>query len=137
MDGKGISPLLASVILIAITASAGLALWRVISGRVAGTAGPDVQVLDASITVTPSVTVVSVTVKNTGDVRLENSTVTVYGEGGQALEIPLGTLEVGQTVSRDSVNPPASFLAGKEYAAVFRAGSGKGTLSRTFTILAR
>jgi len=135
MDAKGISPLLASIILIAITASVGLALWRVISGRVGGMTGPDIQVLDASISVTPSTTIVTVTVKNTGDVRLENCTVMVYGEDQLALSIPLGNLEVGQTASQDSVNPPVTFYAGKEYAAVFRATSVKGMLSRSFTIL--
>jgi|GEM_PF-6305245 len=141
MDERGISPLLASIIIVAIMASTGFALWRVISGRMRGVAGPDIQVLHASIFIYRDGASVSLTVKNTGDVMLENLSVTIYGENGLTWEHSLGPLEVGGRVSCESwvsyVYYPRLFLAGRDYTAVFRAYSSKGTLSKAFTILVR
>jgi flagellin-like protein len=137
MEQKGISPLVATLILLAITVSLGAVVYRVVMSRATSVAGPDIMVTESSIVSTPSVTVVSVTVKNTGDVDLENVEVRVYGEGGGVVRIWLGSLAVGAQSSGENVNPPVSFRPGNSYAAILRAQSTRGPLEKTFTIQAQ
>ncbi|MEM2618726.1 MAG: archaellin/type IV pilin N-terminal domain-containing protein [Candidatus Hadarchaeales archaeon] len=132
----GLSPLLATLILIAITFAVGLSLYTMTRGWGTKFAGAEVMVSDASIVVTQATTVVTVTLKNIGDVPLENVKARIYGEGGAALELQFGSLAVGQSLSKEAVNPSGiTFRPGQSYAGLVTASSAKGSLSRSFTIL--
>jgi flagellin-like protein len=113
---RAISPLLGTIILIAITVGAGLVIYNLFFST-AGTlsAQLNIQVVSIDIVKTSSQTLVSATIKNTGNKPITSCTVYVYGDSGTAT-LSLGSIEVGQTKSANVRNPSGfSVTAGKSY----------------------
>lgn len=137
-ETRGVSPLLASIILIAIVLAGGLAVWQLFfsTGKIIG------ETLDvlpsADIVKTQAVTLLTTTVKNAGTKHIENCTVTFYGDDNTNLVLELGAITPGGSVSEDETNPPNfSVSVGQSYPVKIwvRAPDGS-TITRIFTITA-
>lgn len=133
---RAVSPLLATVILIAITIAAGLVVYNLFFST-AGTISSqlNIQVVSIDIVKTSSTTLVSATIKNSGNKPITSCTVAVYGDSGTA-SLSLGAIEVGQTKSQSAVNPSGfSVTVGKTYPVEIVAQASDGsTFSKAFTV---
>jgi len=113
---RAISPLAATVILIAITLAAALLVYAIYNSFFsAQTKILRVEFTSASlIYVTDTVAYVKFSVKNVGTLIVTNCTVKVFGGGGQMVSFNLGFIDVGETkeVSK-AVN--LSLIPGNEY----------------------
>ena len=138
---RGISPMIATIILVAMVFAVGAALWGFVFGWV-GIAG---RVLDVSvepdIVRTPAVTVLSATVRNTGTVPIVSGLVTFYGENGVTENIGVWPLpmEPGASAIVNKVNPLGySVTVGRSYPVVVRVtGADNSSRTRTVTVLVR
>lgn len=133
---RAISPLLATIMLIAITLAGGLLLYNFFFST-AGVLGSSVniQVVSVDVVKTPTTTLVSVTLKNTGNKPITSCTVQVWGDSGTAT-LNLGAMEPGQTKSATLPNPSGlSVTTGKTYPVQIRAEAADGsTLDQTITV---
>ena len=131
-----VSPLLATIILIAITVAAGLVIYNVFFST-AGTmsAQLNIQVVSVDIVKTSSTTLVSATIKNTGNKPITACTVTVYGDSGTAT-LTLGAIDVGQSKSQSVSNPSGfSVTVGKAYPVTISAtASDNSRLDKSLTV---
>ncbi len=138
LGGGGVSPLLATIILIAITVAAGLVIYNLFFSAV-GTLSTqlNIQVISLDIIKTSSQTLISVTIKNSGNKPISSCTVTVYGDSGMAT-LNLGSIDVGQTRSGSTVNPSGfSVTAGKTYPVRIRVTAADGsTLDKSLSVAA-
>ncbi|MEM2687592.1 MAG: archaellin/type IV pilin N-terminal domain-containing protein [Thermoproteota archaeon] len=133
---KAISPLLATVILIAITVAGGLLVYNVFFNT-AGTVSTqlNIQVVSVDIIRTSTTTLVSATIKNTGNKPITSCTVTIYGDSG-SVSLSLGAIDVGQSKSASQTNPSSfSVTVGKAYPVKIDATASDGsTLSKSLTV---
>jgi len=116
---RGISPLLATVILIAITISAGLAIYTLFFTTFSAmSATLDIQIISVDIVEASGTTLVSATIKNTGNKPIQECKVTIYGDTGTA-ELTINNIDPGQVGSDSKAGNelPADFsvTAGKSY----------------------
>ena len=132
---RAVSPLIATIILIAITVAAGLVIYNLFFST-AGTmsAQLNIQVVSVDIVKTSTTTLVSASVKNTGNKPITSCNVTVWGDSG-TVTLSLGAIDVGQTKSQSAVNPSGfSVTVGKSYPVKIDATAADGsTLSKSFT----
>lgn len=113
---KAISPLLATIVLIAITVAGSLFVYNIFFST-AGVLGSTVNIQVASLDIvkTSTTTLVSATIKNTGNKPFTICTVTVYGDTGTAT-LNLGGMEPGQSKSATVTDPSGfSVTPGKTY----------------------
>jgi flagellin-like protein len=146
-DRRAVSPLIAVLIAIAITVAGGLVVYQMFFGT-AGTLSKTgtIQVVSADyIKYGPSGSqeFVSITIKNTGNVRITACYVTFYDEDGTYYRVNLGVIEPGQSKGHSRYNPPRSggtnnawdIVCGKTYPIYidvrFRDG---GNLRQTITV---
>jgi len=133
---KAVSPLLATIILIAITVAAGLVIYNLFFST-AGTISQqlNVQITSVDVVKTSTTTLVSATIKNTGNKPITSCTVTVWGDSGTAT-LSLGALDVGQSMSASTTNPSGfSVTVGKAYPVKVDATAADGsTFSKSFTV---
>ena len=136
---RGISPLLATIILISITVGAGLVIYNLFFST-AGTLSSqlNIQVVSIDIVKTSSQTLVSATIKNTGNIPITECTVTIYGDSG-SVELDIGAIEVGQTksASKSGSDIPAGFsvTVGKSYPVkIYVKASDDSTLDKSMSV---
>ena len=133
---KGVSPLIATIILMAITVGAGLVIYSLFFGT-AGTlsAQLSIQVVSVDIVKTSSHTLVSATIKNIGNKLISSCTVTIYGDSGTAT-LNLGSIDVGQTKSASATDPSGfTVTAGKTYPVKIAASASDGSaLDKSLTV---
>lgn len=133
---RGVSPLIATMILIAITIAAGLTVYTFVSGMIgtmSTTLNLNVQSID--LVQAGSNTLLAVTVQNTGNIPLTSCTVSVVGDTGTAT-ITLGAIAPGQSASA-SVSNPSGFTVTVENAypvTVTAASAGRGSFTKAFTV---
>jgi flagellin-like protein len=134
---RAVSPLLATIILIAITVAAGLVIYNVFFST-AGTisAQLNIQIISIDVVKAGSTTLVSATIKNTGNKPITNCIVTVWGDSGMAM-LNLGAIDVGQSKSQSTTNPAGfSVTVGKVYPVKIDATAAEGsTLSKSLTVV--
>lgn len=133
---KAVSPLLATIILITITVAAGLVVYNLFFST-AGTVSQqlNIQVVSIDIVKTSTTTLVSATIKNSGNKPVTSCTVTVWGDSGVAT-LSLGAIDVAQTKSQSAANPSGfSVTVGKAYPLRIEATASDGsTFSRALTV---
>jgi len=139
---RGVSPLLATIILIAITVAAGLVIYNLFFGT-AGTASSqlNIQVQSVDIVQTSSVTLISATIKNSGNKPITYCHVFVYVEGTTTPVdlnlLPSGTMDPGQTKSASTTTLPsgASVTVGKSYPVTISVMASDGSrLDKSLTV---
>ena len=135
-ESRGISPLLATLILIAITIAGGVVVYQIFF-RAAGTLGETLEVqASADIVKTQPVTLLTITVRNVGTKQIENCTVTFYGNDNSEAVLELGAIGPGMSVSDDVTNP-LNFTVdvGRSYPVKIWARASDGsTITRTLTV---
>ena len=134
---RGISPLLATIILVSITVGAGLVIYNLFFSTT-GTlsAQLNIQVVSVDIVKTTSKTLVSATIKNTGNKPITECKVTIYGDSG-SVTLNLGSIDVGQTKSTTNDNPGGGFsvTAGKSYPVkIYVKASDGSTLDKSMSV---
>jgi flagellin-like protein len=96
---KAVSPLLAALILIAITVAAGLVIYNLFFSSVGTMSSQlNIQIVSMDLVKTSSTRLFSITIKNSGNKPISSITVTVY------LEPSSGTTPVAWTFSGSSLN---------------------------------
>jgi len=134
---RGVSPLLATIILIAITVAAGLVIYNLFFST-AGTASAqlNIQVQSIDVVKTSSTILVSATIKNSGNKPIQTCTVTVYGDYSGTATLNLGAIDVGQTKSQSAANPSGfSVTVGKSYPVTISVMASDGSrLDKSLTV---
>jgi flagellin-like protein len=134
---KAVSPLLATIILIAITVAAGLVIYNLFFST-AGTISSqlNIQIISVDIVKTSTTTLVSATIKNTGNKPITSCTVTVYGDSG-SVQLTLGSLDVGGLKSASAANPSDfSVTVGKVYPVTISVTASDGSkLDKSLTVV--
>jgi hypothetical protein len=135
---KAVSPLLATMILIAITVAAGLIIYNLFF-TTAGAISTQltIQINTIDVVKASDITLVSVTIKNAGNKPITSCNVTFHGDSGTSLTMDLGSIDVGQSVSK-SYKPSASQLTvtvGKTYPVQIEVAASDGSkLSKATTV---
>ncbi|MEM2187990.1 MAG: archaellin/type IV pilin N-terminal domain-containing protein [Thermoproteota archaeon] len=131
---RALSPLLATIILIAITVAAGLVVYSLFFSA-AGTASThlNIQVISADIVKGSDVNLVAATVKNTGNKMITSCTITFFGDSGSVV-LDLGNIEIGQTKSASGTTM-VEFTAGKSYPVKIEVEASDGSkMTKSLTI---
>jgi len=139
-DRKAVSPLIAILIAIAITVAGGLVVYQTFFGT-AGTIAKTgtIQVVSADYIKygsSGSQEFVSITIKNTGNIRITECYVTFYGEGGRSFRVSLGAIEPGQSKGYSRYNPSGwDIVCGKTYPILIEVTfQDGGNLRQTITV---
>lgn len=138
-DRRAISPILATIVLIAITVAGGLLVYNVFFAT-AGTLSARTQVEIESVNMvktTSGATVFSITLQNTGNKFLNSVAYTVTGDTG-TLTATLNNLQPGQSQSDTKTNPAGfSVTPGKTYPVSITATASDGSTAQyTSSVLA-
>jgi flagellin-like protein len=141
---KAVSPLLATIILIAITVAAGLVIYNLFfstAGTISSTLQVDIISCDLVKTATPSRVLLSITVKNTGNRPITTCKVSIWDDSGTekptgGKEIVTATLNPGAFASSSITDTDigTGFTIGKSYPVKIKAGDGTSTFEKTITI---
>jgi flagellin-like protein len=141
---KAVSPLLATIILIAITVAAGLVIYNLFfstAGTISSTLQVDIISCDLVKTATPSRVLLSITVKNTGNRPITTCKVSIWDDSGTekptgGKEIVTGALNPGAFASYSITDTDigTGFTIGKSYPVKIKAGDGTSTFEKTITI---
>ena len=146
-DGRAVSPLIGVLIAIAITVAGGLVVYQMFFGT-AGTISKtgSIQVVSADyIKYGPygHQEFVSITVKNTGNIRITHCYVYFYDEDGTYYHVDIGSMDPGQSKGHSRYNPPRTggtnnawdIVCGKTYPIHIRVTfQDGGTLEQTITV---
>jgi len=136
---KGISPLIATLILIAITIVGGILVYHVFfSTASAISTNGNVQVVSANIYSGPNIMVLEI--KNTGSITVENMSIAVY-QSGKNTPILTGNITTplapGQETGELFNGPNPPFVSGNTYTVIIKAVlSNKATTSTSTTLTA-
>jgi len=142
---KAVSPLLATIILIAITVAAGLVIYNLFFssvGTMSSTLQVDIISCDLVKTASPSKVLLSITVKNTGNRPITTCKVSIWDNtptekpatgGGEILTASLNPGAFASYSFTDT-NIGTSFDVGKSYPVKIKAGDGTSTFEKTITI---
>lgn len=143
---RGISPLIATIILIAITVAIGATIYSYVSSM-SGVLGTQlsIQVQSIDLIKTSQGTVLfSITVKNTGNKPITSCTVTLWADNGEVQAISIGSIDPGQaksttvtnpTLASGSPPPAAQFTVGKTYPVKISATAADGSrFDRSMTV---
>jgi len=134
---RAVSPLLATIILIAITVAGGLVIYNLFFSTASVlSAQISVNVESIDIVKTSSQILVSATIKDGGNKPITACTITIYGDTGTAT-LSLGAIDIGQTKSATLANPSSfSVTAGKSYSVRIAVTAGDGsTLDKSMTVM--
>jgi hypothetical protein len=116
-ENCGISPLVATLILIGATVAGGAIVYGVMRSQMSSlTGGADLQITYADVIVAGNAQKAFVTVKNTGSTNLTGVTVTITTESGSATWSPTSAdINVGQQKSFETTGTGATWSVGKTY----------------------
>ena len=137
---EGVSPLIATLILIAITVVGGILVYHVFFSSASSiSSNGNVQIESANIYSGPGI--MTLTVKNTGTIAISNMNVTVYQSGSSVAylketNILPATLTPGQTYSYKyppSGSSSVGFVSGDTYPIVINAVLSNGASYSTST----
>ena len=142
---KAVSPLLATIILIAITVVAGLVIYNVFfstAGTISSSLQADIVSCDLVKTTTPSKTLLSITVKNTGNRPITSIKVSIWDNAGTekpaagGAEILTATLNPGAFASKSFTDADigTNFVVGRSYPVKIRASDGTSTFEKTISV---
>jgi flagellin-like protein len=142
---KAVSPLLATIILIAITVVASLAVYSLFFstvGTMSSTLQVDIVSCDLVKAASPSKVLFSITVKNTGNKPITSCNVSIWDDSGTekpatgGKEILTATLNPGAFASYSftDVNIGTGFTVGKSYPVKIKAGDGTSTFEKTIIV---
>jgi len=136
---RGISPLIATLILIAATVAGGAVVYTVMrsqAGSLSG--GADLQIMYADIIVAGNTKLATVTVKNVGSVAFSGITISVTTEGGGSVTLPVslpsGGLASGMTVTGE--NTTGSWTANANYVVTVTGTYSGGSVVKSMTVRA-
>jgi len=123
---KAVSPLIATIILIAITIAGGLLVYALFTSTAGvGSAKAQVQI-DTMDLVKPtdplSDVVFTMTIKNGGNKPAESINVTIGDEAKDSVTLVGGVLQPGQTVSYTATLDYGSYVIGNAYLVTVEAG---------------
>lgn len=132
---RGISPLIATLILIGATVAGGAIVYAVMRGQMSSLAGAaDLDITNADIIVAGGSQLATVTVRNSGGSDLSNVAVTVSSDAGDVSLPAVGSLTVGQS---KSVEGTGSWTTGKPYIVkVSATAANGGTITKSLTVVA-
>jgi flagellin-like protein len=131
---RGISPLIATIILISITVTVGLTVYALVSGMV-GTMSSmlDIQVQSIDVVKAGSNTLVAATIKNSGNIQISSCTVTITGDLGTAT-LTLGSISPGKAGSSSTANPNGfSVTVGNVYSVSISVTATGSSLTKALT----
>ena len=132
---RGISPLIATIILISITIAAGLSVYALVSGMI-GTMSSNlnIEVQSVDLVQAGSNTLVAATIQNSGNIQIASCTLTITGDSGTAT-LNLGAITPGQTASASVSNPSGfSITVGNAYPVSIKVtATGGSTLTKALT----
>lgn len=131
---RGVSPLIATIILISITVAVGLTVYGLVSNMV-GTMSTtlDIQIQSIDIIKAASNTLVAATIKNSGNIQISACTVTVTGDSGTAT-LTLGSIGPGKAASASLSNPSGfSVTVGNAYPVSIQVTATGSSLTKALT----
>ncbi|HIE15092.1 TPA: hypothetical protein EYP70_07460 [Candidatus Bathyarchaeota archaeon] len=134
---RGISPLLATVILIAITVAAGITIYHFFFTAVSVASSTlSIQIVSIDLLKSGGVTVFAVSIKNVGNVPISTCIVTVYGDSGNA-SITLLNIDPGGIESNTVLNPIGfEVTAGRAYPVKVTVTASDGSmLDKSLTVI--
>lgn len=136
---RAISPLIATIILISITIAASLMVYSLYQSIV-GIWGVqvNVQVISCDMIKTTSTTLISATVKNTGNKPITSCNIIIYLDASTMVTLNIGAIGVGETESASTTSLPAgaSVTVGKSYPAeVVAAAEDGSTFRKAFSVV--
>jgi len=131
---RGVSPLIATIILISITVSAGLTVYALFSSMASTISSTlDVQIQSVDIIKAGSNTLIAATIKNSGNLQITTCTVTVTGDSGSAT-LTLGSIDPGKAASASTSNPPdLQLTAGNTYPITVSVTATESSLTKALT----
>jgi len=136
---KAVSPLISTIILIALCVAGGLAVYSQIfstSNILSARGQVTIESIDLAVQ-TDGQAVFTITIKNSGSKPVSELTVNLAGTD-YTVTLPSGGLQTGQSASHVETNPtpPANgFVVGKSYNVVVKATFSDGsTFSKTETV---
>jgi len=113
---KALTPTLSALLLIAITVSAGAAIYVVYEQMIAKTQGIIVQLEGMEAVKVPSSTLILMKIRNVGERDLASAAITVYGDNGTSTTMDVGSLSVGAVRQVTFLNPEGLRITpGKTY----------------------
>jgi len=131
---RGVSPLIATIILISITIAVGLTVYALVSNMV-GTMSTtlDIQIQSIDIVKAGSNTLVAATIKNSGNIQISACTVTITGDSGTAT-LTLGSIGSGKAASASLSNPSGfSVTVGNAYPVSIQVTATGSSLTKALT----
>jgi flagellin-like protein len=133
---RGVSPLIATLILISITVAAGVSVYALVSGMI-GTMSSilNIQVNSIDVIQAGSNTLLAVTIQNSGNIQINSCTITITGDSGTAT-LNLGAINPGQTASATVSNPSGfGVTIGNAYpVSISVTATGGSTLAKALTV---
>lgn len=135
---KGLSTIVATLLLVAITVAVVPLLYLTVRGYFGRTGGADVSPEELSVVVSSGICILTASIKNTGTVALESCTVTFYLDNQTSFTLQLpAPIQPGASSSADNICS-LPFQAGRNYPVVVRATASDGSVvTRAYTVLAR
>jgi len=135
---KAVSPLLATIILIAITVAAGLVIYNLFFST-AGTISSqlNIQIISIDLVRTSSTGLFSASIKNSGNKPISSITVTVYLDAGTAqLSDTSLNLQPGQVWSKSTPFTAGSATVGRSYPVMISVTASDGSkLDKSLTVV--
>jgi len=134
---KGVSPLIATLILIAITIVGGILVYHVFFSTASSiSTNGNVQIESANIYSGPNIMVLEI--KNTGSIAVENMSITVYQSGSSTpilteTNILKAPLAPGQETGELFNGPNPPFVSGNTYTVIIKAVLSNGASVTTST----
>ena len=124
---RGISPLIATIILISICVAGGLLIYNVFfSTGSTITAKGQVEITNAELIKSSGTTTFTITVKNTGNKPVSHLTIKLQGETNEIVDGDI-TLEPGQSYSTSTSSLSGTYTVGNEYTVTVTASFSDGS----------
>ena len=132
---RGISPLIATLILVAATVAGGAIVYSVMQSQAGWlSGGADFEITSADIITAGGTNLATVTVKNVGSVSLTSVAATVKTDGTDVI-ITVGSLNPGQAKSGE--NTTGTWTAGSSYMVTVTGAYANGSVVKSQTVVAR
>ena len=131
---RGVSPLIATIILISITIAAGLTVYALVSNMVGTMSSTlDIQIQSIDIVKAGSNILVAATIKNSGNIQITTCTVAITGDLGTAT-LTLGSISPGKAASASVSNPSGfSLTVGHAYPVSIQVTATGSSLTKALT----
>jgi flagellin-like protein len=126
---RGISPLIATIILIAITVVGGLLVYSIFtstSNTMSAKALVSVEAADLVMSSDGQQVQFSIVIKNTGNKPIKELKVKLASEDEATVTLPVGGLQPGQSVAY-SAEPSGTYVVGNTYTVVIKATFSDGS----------